>query len=87
MPQDAAAGSAEALLARTARAARDAGCRQIEFFSSPQTIQRAALSRAGFLPAPSSVHIFARGGSGGRFEPRVFDLDAWRLVPGDRDAP
>lgn len=77
------AAVAGALLQRAIEIARNADCRQIDFFATPSWPHWPVLCRAGFAAATSGIHLLAVSGHRG---PEVQKLENWQLVPGDQDS-
>lgn len=70
------------LLAGAVGVAREAGCSALNFFAPPAWRHWPSLRRAGFLPYRTDHHLEVWGK---RFEPEIFDLANWQVMPGDRD--
>ena len=69
------------LLLHATRVAEEAGCTHLVFFAPPLWRHWPMLRRVGFVPYRGKRYVDAVGA----FEPAIFDLDRWQLVPGDRD--
>jgi hypothetical protein len=69
------------LLLHATHVAEEAGCTHLSFFAPPLWRHWSMFRRVGFVPYRAKRYIDA----GGAFQPAIFELDNWQLVPGDRD--
>lgn len=69
------------LLFHAINAAQDAGCQQLDFFAPPGWRHWQLFHHAGFIGYRTKVFLAARG----LYEPEVFQLANWQVVPGDTD--
>ena len=60
---------------------RRAGCARLEFFSTPRWPHWSLFRRAGFFNRGSEIYMSGHG----RFEPDVYQIANWLIVPGDCD--
>ena len=77
-----AADGAATLLLGALDVARAAGADYVKFFATRTWRHWSLFRRAGFVPYTTKNHFQALCD---RFEPEIWDLDRWQLVPGDRD--
>jgi len=70
------------LLTGAVEMARSADCDSLNFFAPPSWRHWPLFRRSAFLPYRTENYLSA---GGERYEPEIFDLENWQLLPGDRD--